>query len=628
MKKTLSVVVTLIILVGAVRAQFIAIDPSERCINARVIGLGRSFVGLADDTSAIYLNPAGLAQQKKWEITTLSGKFLEDYSYLSFSGYYPTPYGTFGLGFGGYSIAGAYATKVVEGSDPQDPIYEIDFTQPQIQNSNYVYHLSYGTGLDRFLKRFGWEDKVSLGGSLKLFNVGLSGDLITEGSATGMQLDLGMIYRVNDWLSLGGMLQNGLPGSLGGVLTYASGHKEGYPHYLKVGGAVKLMGPKGALLRNNQEVALLADMDYQLLVSKTLPVYRLGAEWSPIPMIAIRAGIDQAIEGDGSGQKVQTVNNIAAGVGLKYGGFKFDYGYHSFVTLPGVANHFFSLSYGVAPAVAAEIKEKLVLDEPKDKMITFSSEVRAVGNVLDPSARSLRIKGSQVKFGLKGEFAASVSLETGKNSLEAVIYDEKGKALETKKVRILRLLTFPDVAADYWVAEPISLLAMQKIITGYPDGTFKPEGNITRAEMCSLLMKSRPKTEDQRPKTMFKDVSAKHWAAAYIAQAAAEGVVKGYPGNLFKPNGKITRAEGLAMIARFAGISEEAYQNEFADITSSHWAAGTIAGSYKAGLLEYLKGKKFEPNKLLTRAETVEMLYRTRVVKEILEKDLLNWEGY
>jgi DNA-binding phage protein len=254
--------------------------------------------------------------------------------------------------------------------------------------------------------------------------------------------------------------------------------------------------------------------------------------------------------------------------------------------------------------------------------------VRAVGNVLDPSARSLRIKGSQVKFGLKGEFAASVSLETGKNSLEAVIYDEKGKALESKKVRILRLLTFPDVAADYWVAEPISLLAMQKIITGYPDGTFKPEGNITRAEMCSLLMKSRPKTEDQRPKTMFKDVSAKHWAAAYIAQAAAEGVVKGYPGNLFKPNGKITRAEGLAMIARFAGISEEVYAREFSDISASHWVAGIIAGSYKAGLLEYLKGKKFEPNKLLTRAETVEMLHRTRVVKEILEKDLLNWESY
>ncbi|MGB9613777.1 MAG: S-layer homology domain-containing protein, partial [Candidatus Margulisiibacteriota bacterium] len=328
------------------------------------------------------------------------------------------------------------------------------------------------------------------------------------------------------------------------------------------------------------------------------------------------------------GQRVQAVSNFAAGVGVKYGGFKFDYGYHSFVTLPGVSNHFFSLSYGVSPPVEKEAKEKLVLDEPQDKLITFEGEVKVVGNVLDPSARSLKVKGEPIKFGLKGEFESGVSLEVGKNKIEVSIFDNQGKLLESKRVRVLRLMTFPDVVQDYWVAQPISLLAMQKIITGYPDGTFKPEGNITRAEMCTLLMKTKEPQSQKTEEPKFKDVSAKHWAAAYIARASEIGVVKGYPDGSFRPNGKITRAEGLAMIARFAGISEEVYVNEFPDVAASHWAAKIIAGSYKEGLLEYLKGKNFAPNKLLTRAETVEMLHRTSIVKEILAKDLLNWDSY
>lgn len=633
MKNKIILIIAVVLLAQAAFAQFLAIDPTERCLNARVIGLGRTFVGLANDASAIYINPAGLARLSNWEITSLSGKFLEDYNYLSLSGFYPTPYGIFGLGFGGYSIAGAYATRVVDGSDPNDPIYEIDPTQPQIQNANYVYSLTYASKLDRFYRGFKWSDKLSLGANVKMFNTGLSGDSITNGNATGYQLDLGLLYAPNDTYSLGAALQNALPASMGGVLTYTSGHKEGFPHVLKAGGAVKLLGNSGGILKMlGQELTVLGDVYYQLNVSKTLPAYHLGAEWYPIPMIAVRAGIDQEIEGDGTGTSIQTVNNIASGVGLRYGGFRFDYGYHSYVTMPGVSNNFFSLSYSLTPP-PAEYKDKLVIDEPQDKLVTFADKVKVAGNVLDPSIKSLFIKGSQVKYGLKGDFETQVNLMTGKNSIEVKVYDVKDKLLQTNKLRILRLVTFPDVPLAYWVDKPISLLAMAGIITGYPNGNFIPEGNITRAEMCSLLMKARqpaltPKSPLPEGEGTFRDVSAKHWAADFIAQAAAQGVVKGYPGNLFKPNGKITRAEGLAMIARFAGISDEVYARQFADLEASHWVASIAAGAYKAGLLEYLKGKNFEPNRQLTRAETVEMLQRTEVVQAILNKDLLDWDSY
>jgi hypothetical protein len=636
MKRIVTSLILLLAVAGTVFAQFQAVDPSDRCLNARVIGLGRTFVGLADDASAIYINPAGLARLKDWEIDTMSGKFLEDYSYLSLSGLYPTPYGNFGLGLGGYSIGGAFATKVVEGSDPADPIYEVDMSQPQISNSNYVYTLSYASGLERFAKSLGWADKVSLGANLKMFNVGLSGDSITNGSATGTQMDLGLLFTPHKSVTLGAAFQNVLPGSMGGTLNYASGHKEGFPHNIKVGGAVKLAGLKNSIFKFNQEIMVLADMDYQVAVAKTLPLYHLGAEWSPIPLIAIRAGIDQAIEGDGTGANIQTVNNLAGGVGVKYGGFRFDYGYHSFVTMPGVSNSFFSLSYSPVKAVE-EVGERITVQY--DKLMTYDEKLTVTGAIKDPRIRSLLVSGQLAKFDLKGNFTQPVDLKIGKNAVVVEGKDVGGKLIEAKKVRVLRLQPFPDVPESYWTREKVSLLAMQGVLTGYPNGTFKPEGNITRAEMCSLLMKSKgPGTSSQSPEASsgpwtlapgtFKDVKAKHWAAKFIAEAASSGVVKGYPGNLFKPAGNITRAEGLAMIARFAGISEETYTNVFPDLPATHWSAGLVEGSFRANILDYLKGKNFEPNKLLSRAETVEMLYQTDYMQWVLKKDLLNWDSY
>ncbi|MBU0460927.1 MAG: S-layer homology domain-containing protein, partial [Nanoarchaeota archaeon] len=90
----------------------------------------------------------------------------------------------------------------------------------------------------------------------------------------------------------------------------------------------------------------------------------------------------------------------------------------------------------------------------------------------------------------------------------------------------------------------------------------------------------------------------------------------------------ITRAEGLAMIARFGKVKELKYINQFDDVTQKHWAATIISGAHTEGLLLYLKGKPFEPNRKLTRAEAVEMLYRSQPIK-LLIADLINFDkGY
>lgn len=650
----ITIVILLFIFLPGFAYGYSAMDPTRLVPDARVLGLGKAFIGLAEGTSAIYTNPAGLAEAPSWQITSMSGKFLDEYSYLSFSGLYPTTAGVFGLAYVGSSIGGAFATTIEAGSDPADPIYVIDTSQPEMGNRNGVLALSYGNKADKvdWLKKLPIAERLSFGATLKLFTASLFGDSITGGDASGMDLDLGAkFYPPQKWMTFGLAVQNILPFSMGGKLRYASGHEENYPAVVEGGSVFRILGKENALRTlGDHDVKLMVDFDNYPSVKGYPIVLHVGAEWKPISLLTIRGAIDQDAVGDGAGG-LTTVSDNAFGVGLNVGGFNFDYAYHTFAGAPNIDNSYFSLSYGLVPP-PPQITEKLVLKLPPDKVITFEAATKVAGSIIDPSARKLTISGTLTKFGLKGEFDTNYDLKVGKNKVVASIYDNNNKIMQSKSARLLRLLTFPDVPVGYWVDVPTSLLAMQNVITGYPDGTFRPTGNITRAEMCTLLMK----TVDQitgygaaargtleaalatreaaallartTAAVKFKDVSAKHWAAGFIDKAARLGVVKGYPGNVFKPNGKITRAEGLAMIARFAGISEEAYENQFLDLSTYHWAAKIVAGAYKAGLLEFLKGKSFEANKLLLREETVEMIYRTKAAQDLLGQDLLNWDTY
>ncbi|MBU0671977.1 MAG: S-layer homology domain-containing protein, partial [Candidatus Margulisbacteria bacterium] len=514
-------------------AQAIAPDPTRLSVGGRILGMGKAFVGLTDDLGALYTNPAGLGGLENWQATSMSGNFMEDYSYLNVSGAYPTDLGVFGLGFTNSTIAGAYATKVKEGSDPNDPVYEIDPSQETINYYNNVLILSYGNKLENTRLPFKLPFETLFGTSLKLFYAGLSGDGIVNGSASGYELDLGIRLKLLPWLYVGSTVQNLLPYSMGGKLTYASGHTESYPAVWENGIALRVLGEKDALRQlGSQELKLLLDLDYYPTRNNFPMLMHYGLEWSPIPLLAIRTGIDQDAGGDGTGSSLTAISNLTAGVGLNVGGFRFDYAYHQFAGAPGITNNFFSLTYAVAPP--PKIPARIQIIQPNDKSITFEDRLQVIGNVLDPNIRTLRLNSKDVRFSLKGEFNATANLAVGKNKLVVAGYNDRGKETVAKNIRLLRLAAFPDVPQGYWVREPISLLAMQKIITGYPNGTFKPEGNITRAEMCTLLMKALPETltpKSPLPKGegTFRDVAARHWAAQYIAQAAELGVVKGYP---------------------------------------------------------------------------------------------------
>ena len=606
-------------------------DPTRLAVGARPLGMGKAFIGLADDAGSIYLNPAGLANPDRWQVTSMSGKFLDEFNYLTVSGVYPTQYGNFGLAYVGSSIGGAYPTTIEAGSDPADPIYTIDLTQDPMNYYNNLLLLSYAAKMDKLFdlpplvpvaKRFPGLREINFGTNIKFFSVNLTGDHITQGNATGKELDLGLQGKVNPWCSLGLNLNNILPMSMGGKLHYDTGWDEAYPAVIKLGSSFDILGPENALRTLwTHRLKFLADLDYELDRSANVPtLLHLGIEWKPIDLLAIRSGIDQDMSGPN-----QTVNNFTGGIGLTYGDFRFDYAYHQFAGAPGVDNHFFSFSYGISPAK----KGPKILLAP-DKLITIDPAVDLSGNVLDPQIVQLKINSVRTPLSLRGEFKTRVSIPVGKNTVLVEGFDEKGKLADSAKSRVLRLASYPDVPKNYWANNEISYIGTLGLIKGYPNGSFKPKGYITRAELAALLMRTQAGSDAKVPASslkLFKDVALKHWGLKYINAAAAAKIVTGYPDKTFRPSAKLTRAEGLAMIARFGGVPQQPYIKQFSDVKSRHWAAGIIAGAQAEGMLD-AKAKRFEPNRKLTRAEAVKMLYGSKPVG-LLIKDLNDFsKGY
>ncbi|MFA6431804.1 MAG: S-layer homology domain-containing protein [Candidatus Margulisiibacteriota bacterium] len=636
MKKIILIAIVIVMAGCSVSfAQYVAQDPTRNIPNARVLGLGKAYTALADDTGSIYTNPAGLNDATGWQICSMSGKLLDEFSYLSFSGFYPAEWGTLGFGFAGTSVSGAYATTVEVGSDPADPIYVIDPSQPLMGNYNNAFVLSYANQGKKLpgINKLPYMDSLSFGTSLKIFRSSVYGDGIINGNAAGYELDLGMKAYPQKWLKLGVAVQNLLPSTMGGKLKYESGHEEAYPAVIEMGSAFKILGKENAIRSlGDHELSFMLDCDLHPTLSGYPAILHMGVEWNPISILAVRAGIDQDTSGDGAGG-LTTVSDQSYGIGLNMSGFKFDYAFHTFAGAPNISNNYFSLSYAFQPpvvVVSTTPAEAIIVTNPSDKLITYESSTLLTGKIADQRIRKFFINGNSERFTLAGEFSKNMDLKEGKNS---IVIEGKNESLTqgwSKKIRALRLTRFPDVTDGAFAEVPISVLGMAGVISGYPDGSFRPGGSITRAEMCSLIIKTMPSSEEAKPSQskIFKDVALKNWAANYIAEAVRLGYVKGYPKNVFKPNNKISRAEGVVIISRFAGFPEEVYMNEFGDLSADHWASGYVAGMYPSGVLDYLKGKLFEPNKLLTRAEVAEMLYKTSNVQYMLKNSLLDWETY
>ena len=162
------------------------------------------------------------------------------------------------------------------------------------------------------------------------------------------------------------------------------------------------------------------------------------------------------------------------------------------------------------------------------------------------------------------------------------------------------------VSADY--SEAVAVLNGMGVFKGYEDGSFQPQGNITRAEVAAIVYRVYTADVKDAKASMyatynkFSDMTGAGWAAGYIGYCANAALVKGYPNGTFQPSGKVTGYEVLAMILRAIGYDQN---NEF---TGADWALHVAQTAQQAHVLDNVKG--VDLNAPATRELVAELLFR------------------
>lgn len=161
-------------------------------------------------------------------------------------------------------------------------------------------------------------------------------------------------------------------------------------------------------------------------------------------------------------------------------------------------------------------------------------------------------------------------------------------------------------------------------IVGYEDGTIRPNGHITRAEAATVffrLLTDKARDANLTDRSPYPDVSAGAWYNKAVATLSRMGILSGYEDGSFRPNATVTRAEFAAMAARF-DTEAKPVDTPFTDLTGC-WAADEIAKAYGKGWVNGYGDNTFRPNGPITRAEAVTLINRVLRRLPETDKDLL-----
>ncbi len=186
-----------------------------------------------------------------------------------------------------------------------------------------------------------------------------------------------------------------------------------------------------------------------------------------------------------------------------------------------------------------------------------------------------------------------------------------GEVMHFTKFAVIAFAKKPSGPSDiegHWAQEAIEKLVAAEAIGGYPDGTFKPNQTISRAEFATILVNAfKLEARDGR---VFND-TANHWARNSVATAAAYGIVNGYSDSTFGPDDLITREQMAVMIIKAAQLTEVKEGGAFADSGKvSSWARTAVITASVHKIISGYPDNTFRPQNTATRAEAATVIVK------------------
>ena len=178
--------------------------------------------------------------------------------------------------------------------------------------------------------------------------------------------------------------------------------------------------------------------------------------------------------------------------------------------------------------------------------------------------------------------------------------------------------TFSDLSSDYWARGFIQELANRGVISGFPDGTFRPNDPVTRAQFAAMVRQAFPRSATRNP-VSFNDVPSNYWASEAIRAAYTTGFLSGYPDNFFRPDQNIPRAQVLVSLANGLGYNTTGTIGTTLQVYRDangipDWARSSIAAATERQIVvNYPDVSTLNPNRSATRAEVAAFIYQALV---------------
>lgn len=172
---------------------------------------------------------------------------------------------------------------------------------------------------------------------------------------------------------------------------------------------------------------------------------------------------------------------------------------------------------------------------------------------------------------------------------------------------------FTDLPDTHWAKDNILELVARKIIEGYPDGTVKPDAQITRAEMAVVIVKSIGLEPVANPELKFKDAKdIGAWAAGYVQAAVDNGIIVGYEDNTFRPANNLTREEMVVMVLKaYLYEASDKVDLDFTDTKDiGSWSIGYVAKAVELGFVKGYPDNTFKAKNSVTRAESATVIVK------------------
>ena len=531
MRRLWPLLFVLVILAGPGRALLgeIGLNPFLNDSGARPLGMGAAFSGLADDVNSLLYNPGGLAWAKGISFT------LRDFDNLTAIQAYPTGYGSsLGLGVVNSKISNIPIPSGVANS-----------------NSNVVL-ISYGTKLNFLPGIYRREQfqRVGVGLNIKallgesLFRSGQS-----DRSASGWEMDLGILWKPDDWWSLGLTALNILPMKAlgGGELKWDVGPEEGIAASERLAAAAKIIGDiDSPIFMEGRELTLGGELNFS---SVNPALLRLGAEWSIEKTFFARTGIMQQAKPSG------VTTNFNLGLGWRSESFGVDLvSYRE--PLRDEALTLFSFLYFPKDWVVIKSldvdRPAVMLEEPferfslEDNLITYDNKIEVTGRV-KPGVEAF-INGLRADTSRDSTFKVVVPLKPEKNLIvvEARFEGEK----KTWKYKVLRKAKV-SVAGATTIKDKVEVLVTLGVIEVSPEAEFKLEASITRGELASWLVKAAALPLQRVENDPASDIKKDSPLAAYVKAALDWNLLKPFPDGSFRPNAPVSKEEGEKLFRLF-----------------------------------------------------------------------------